>query len=1329
MSASFSGDSGSFQGGGSNSNSNNPAPAVPQGFSSGSFSSFEVKTPSSVRSAVRTAGSRSPRTPNRGRPKHGKTRTKKKNRNPQPPRKIEPEDEIGAEMARLLNESTGFDYGRSRMQQQPQQQQQQQQQQHSHSRKRGRNDGGRLPPSKDSHEGSALRFDSNDRDDIEISPSFRPLFGPENRYRMRILATCCWILLRNFRPYRDVPNAVCLLRDYLFRKPPAFTTALGTSSTNATTESPLRQALRFCVAVAGLVILGCLPLASGVAYLAVSVWRFVRLVCFVISSFLVDWREVVDLFPRWCRSVFDGLFWILMQLDRVLLFGNRWRGREWNKNSFDCTDSVFFDARNPPKSSTNNQYLWTLPPPNALVRSSAMIPSVTVDSRASTPVAAAAASADATKASHPTKNAVPEKQCWGKATTEHIEAIDYCYIMLREEHIQRQYTRLRRRLKLAKTTGKEDAFQNEYSVSSLEDFRQKFVVDPSTDNDTNNFDPTEFDEETGISLRLLEILGTDDSFDDYDTQYDSGADAAAEYKNSTASTKTLESVTPTKRPRLRTESRDNDGVGSVGSSSDGTTTDMNWMDVGTEIGMKLLGSSAVQKAMASHDTVNTINNLAGQVDSRFKKENNANDTGTGELGNIFAIGERTTSPFFLDDGRVVSTSFDSPGKQAQNARNAEHPDAYAEALPVHPMWTSAAAAAVSPSHSFATVETNGTKDDSLFGSPVKWGSSPLEQHTNGSLQSLSVSPSSSMPKVSFERHGSSNGALLPTNEELESNCEQKPSKSKFLPKLPKITKKLSRRVRKVKPINRSPSVDVGKHLLPSLSPSASKPKYPTLLPGVKIAVPLLPINPDTPEGRATSRKQRKERFQMATVVSSKRLCVFEKNNMPQSGDRGTNCLSITVALDKCFLRNGQFATMSIRIMDKWDPRYMPKHSKLPMGSCVATSFGLGVLVGWRVEDDCHIVRALWQHRGSGSAFAYLRRDSIHATMEAAVGFEANTSRGRGTVVGYVNGGPQFKTGRYLVSITDEGCYFQQVVELNRKDVLSCESAKFIPIVEHIRAAAQYQLQIDRYTELHKAKSNDEDSNNKMWGEFHYYSDILWKSFLRAIEKDDEFDDGMNEFIQNCVNFLNQLDASDNGATTLSPTSNNFDAGIIIHASESSKSLSASSHIVTEAEKSDSGFWLMNKMFNIFPNKENSNKDGRDVDEETPAVEAIEIECTPRHLRRSEKNYNRAFAVLQTLTRTVTIAKAASADEPNFKIALSVCHEFLLFVKTVIKVQQKNMNHESLEVWRSAWREIVSVFGPVQQRLKRIGEGIAGTLYIGTFYCAFVHFSCDRVCPV
>lgn len=390
---------------------------------------------------------------------------------------------------------------------------------------------------------------------------------------------------------------------------------------------------------------------------------------------------------------------------------------------------------------------------------------------------------------------------------------------------------------------------------------------------------------------------------------------------------------------------------------------------------------------------------------------------------------------------------------------------------------------------------------------------------------------------------------------------------------------------------------------------------------------------------------------------------------------------------------------------------MPLHSKLPLGSCVSTTFGIGVLVGWRVEDDCHIVRCLWQRRGPGSAYAYLQRSAIHSTMEAAIGFTVETTLGRGTVVAYTNGGPDFRCGRYFVFISEHGRLYRQVIELNRADILSCEGAKFIPIVEHIREAAQYQLQVDFYEEYLKEDdeeldSPDEFDGNKILAKFSKHFSTIWKSFLRAIDEDDEFDDGMNAFIQSCINFLNKLDEPD--APAASPK-RSLDASVVICATESSSHAShksfSSSKVVNERSAKD--FWLMDNLFGFFRGDDKTSNDAK-KNEAYNGSECIEVECTSAPRLSFDKTYQKGFAVIRTLMRTISIAQAASADDPDFKLGLSICYEFLLFVKTVVKVQRKNMNPESLTIWRRAWHEIVSVFGPVKERLTKIGEGIAGT---------------------
>ena len=64
--------------------------------------------------------------------------------------------------------------------------------------------------------------------------------------------------------------------------------------------------------------------------------------------------------------------------------------------------------------------------------------------------------------------------------------------------------------------------------------------------------------------------------------------------------------------------------------------------------------------------------------------------------------------------------------------------------------------------------------------------------------------------------------------------------------------------------------DNRKVLIQQVSPTPVSKRRPLLLPGVKIAVPILPIRPDGPKQKS-SRKRRKLRFQMATVRAQRAI--------------------------------------------------------------------------------------------------------------------------------------------------------------------------------------------------------------------------------------------------------------------------------------------------------------------------------------------------------------------------------------------------------------------------------------------------------------------------
>ena len=992
-----------------------------------------------------------------------------------------------------------------------------------------------------------------------------------------------------------------------------------------------------------LITLSC----SAVTIIFASFWslRISCIIVFFASSILVDLKELGGALPEGLRRTFAKMISKVKSFDSIVLQGKRYQGREWNKKDFDWNNAK--------SAQSSQQYLMSFAPPSV----------------------------------HEGKRlCVDEKYMarddWSTDTTKHVVAIDFCYVMLREDILQNQCSKLRKAV-FGKTKRSDPVMSTTESNGDTITYTRKLNHPSSELTDTVTEEATTEKQRDMDSIEITVSASSDDEME------------LSKFHATKSPTDAIEVVrqqvfySPSKPPienRNEEVRREDSGLSalnrileeddssetasrdgsSIGSNSD-ATTDLNWMDVGAEIGLKLLGSAAVQKAIASQETAERINTIKEKVETRLG-------------GSAATLG--AYDPSLLNEKEDTSSPTDKLRKPI--------------ALPVHSMWTSASAAAHTSYNSpAATLDTDSPSDDhpsrqlriskntvlSSQSPPriqqLTYDSKAVESEMDKLDSKLSPSPSSTQDLTSETDQsvafGTSDDNLLSSARGLGQLSPR--------PILESIELICNKKHGLISPVANN-----------IISPAAKNiNRRPLLLPGVKIVVPMFPLQP----GSKPSMRFLKSNFQMATVVSSKRMSVFTKNKLPPPGARGTNCLSVTVKLDKSFLRNGEFAELTFRVMDEWAPRYMPKHSKLPLGSCVATSFGLGVLVGWRVEDDCHVVRSLWQRRGPGSACAYLRRDSIHCTMEAAVGFEVETTLGRGKVVAYTDGGKDFRSGRYFVSIKEEGRHQGHVLELNRTDMLSCLSAQFIPVIEHIREAAQYQLQVDNYKAAlqetnHNASEEPLDGKSKTWRYLSKYSDILWKSFLRAIEEDDEFDEGMNEFITSMINFLDRLDSP---AGMLDSTGNE-DTHIIITATDST-------HSRKQYGKPESGLnRFMNDVFGIFGGHGKSEADGTEI-------ESIEVECTPdRNIENNsfQKSYDRAFAVIRTLMRTVSIARAACVDEPN--LVLSVCYELLLFVKTVVKVQQKNVSPHSLKVWKRAWEEIVSTFGPVKDRLEKIGKGIA-----------------------
>jgi hypothetical protein len=86
----------------------------------------------------------------------------------------------------------------------------------------------------------------------------------------------------------------------------------------------------------------------------------------------------------------------------------------------------------------------------------------------------------------------------------------------------------------------------------------------------------------------------------------------------------------------------------------------------------------------------------------------------------------------------------------------------------------------------------------------------------------------------------------------------------------------------------------------------------------------------------------------------------------------------------------------------------------------------------------------------GSATGYLRNEAIVRVIKAAVGFMVRTPKGRGLVVGLVNGGDSFDV--HLLT----GCDGPTVEQFSAVD-LDCIGAAALPVVERLSSQASLFL--------------------------------------------------------------------------------------------------------------------------------------------------------------------------------------------------------------------------------------------------------------------------------
>jgi len=1014
---------------------------------------------------------------------------------------------------------------------------------------------------------------------------------------------------------------------------------------------------------------------------------------------LIDVEDLKAICPRRIMWMWMKLEEFARAIDDCILRGRKHAGREWNYNAHLWRGSY--------EAQSRQEVLWQCPPPSVRQGRRRCL--------------------DASR--------LPQE--WSNDTKKHVLGINHCYVMLRVDYLRRQrkYERMVQE-KQEESNARRAAFarakSQRFDVPSL---RQRGLVakeDGQGSNEAINESTSRYrrasttfvETPQGTKIRADGVLGELDSIEivgaslrqrslSYSAIVDSFQDSDEDDGGSSSSIGSgymLDDLSLVASPQKTRPSLSRE----ISIRSDGSDVDLDWLDVGTRIGMRLLNSEHVQKAVASQETAERIYDISKKVESQLKKTPISEveapvctESKNKALGSDTVLGSNKET-------NVGTSSSINLGTIAPLRK------------PVHTMWTSPSAVARQQSES--SIGSISDEDEQLTTNEI---AAPL----SSSSMRLRPPGESLPPRSPHARHGSKQSQdrnKLPrsmvsqvgnkqSSEQIERSSIQylKASRETGAEASDGIAiqsgqldedDRLSCPSSFVRDGERSPlrkdpviSKNNGVKSSPSKAPKQIT-RRPNLQPGMKVVVPILPKQPGV---KVSSGRIADSMFQMATVVKSRRIHLRTRVRRQYSGAAYTNCLSVTVKLDKSFLRGADFAEMTFRVRDEWSSRYMPRHSKFPIGACVATSYGLGVLVGWRVEDDVHVVGSFWHHRGAGSAHAYLNRDAIHGVIEASVGFDVETNIGRGTVIAYVRPGKDFRGGRFFVHIK-EGRSKDQVLEFARSNILSCLGAKYIPVIELLREAAQYQLLVDRY----KAALRQQNSaDGRQLSEEEVFlqtcskgAEVLWTSFLKVIEEDKEFDQGLSNFVTTIIGFLESLDKTeekttskdtDTPAATFTPVPAFDDDG------DSDHSTVASTVTSPNAVKTP-GFWFVNDWFGgIFPDSQTAAPSVAMSEVSSNGTYIVEVETA-----KSDEYYKQAFAIVRSLMRTVTIARASCADEPNLRLALSICYDFLLFVKTVLRVQQRNVTQHSLKIWKRVLDEIADTFGPIKDRLQKIGAGLA-----------------------
>ncbi len=212
-------------------------------------------------------------------------------------------------------------------------------------------------------------------------------------------------------------------------------------------------------------------------------------------------------------------------------------------------------------------------------------------------------------------------------------------------------------------------------------------------------------------------------------------------------------------------------------------------------------------------------------------------------------------------------------------------------------------------------------------------------------------------------------------------------------------------------------------------------------------------------------------------------------------------------------------------------------------------------------------------------------------------------------------------------------------------------------MEQLKEAAKYQMQVDNYEteKLQLLLQEDALLIDKSWRVFSQSFDLFLSSFVKAAEEDANFDSEISNFLSQIISFLEDFELGstkkrdskfEKGDKDTIKTTDNIEvpnANVRLPNLEKHVENLDDIDNITKTEATDiPGMWFLRDLFG---------GDTKKNDNSSSTNGAVPAKDDNGKEPFGEESYNKVYAFLTILMRTISIARAGCTDKPNLKVRI------------------------------------------------------------------------------